>query len=88
MLTLLTVAWPLTGLSQPALESAADRQRRIVETIEDEQARDGPYSEQLIGPLTALAVLYQEQGDDLLAAATFQRVRQVVRANYGLHSLE
>ncbi len=56
--------------------------------IEQEQARSGPYSEGLIGPLSDLALLYQDRGNHDLAAAVIHRVIQVVRANEGLHSLE
>lgn len=88
VLTLLAVAAPCTSVAQSALESAADRQRQIVEEIEREQSLNGPRSEALIAPLTALALLYQENGDRGLATATIERVLEVVRANYGLHSLE
>jgi hypothetical protein len=70
-----------------ALDSAADRQRQIAERIEQEQSRNGPRSEGLIGPLSALALFYQENGDDRLAAPVIKRIRELVRANYGLHSL-
>jgi tetratricopeptide (TPR) repeat protein len=76
------------GLPQAVAETAADRQRQGIEAIEQEQSRNGPHSEQLIIPLTELALLYHESGDDVLAAATVERLLQVVRVNYGLHSLE
>ena len=66
----------------------ADRERQLLEIIEREQAQNGPHSEGLIGPLSRLAVLYRDNGDDTLAMATIERVLQVVRANDGLHSLE
>jgi hypothetical protein len=66
----------------------ADRERELFEIIEREQAQNGPHSEGLIGPLSRLAALYRDNGDDTLAVATIERVLQVVRANDGLHSLE
>ena len=74
--------------SQPVFDSAAERQRRIVESIEQEQSRNGPHAEGLIAPLTALVLLYQEEGDLDPAAATIEQVLQLIRVTYGLHSLE
>jgi hypothetical protein len=86
---LAALAWPAAGLSQPAPEpSVLDRQRQIAERIEQEEARNGPNSEGLIAPLSALALLYRESGDERLAVAVIERIRQLVRVNYGLHSLE
>lgn len=87
-LIVLAVAAPLVCFAQPNLESGADRQRELVERIEQEEARNGPRSEALIGPLTGLALLFQESGDRVLATATIERVLQVIRANYGLYSLQ
>jgi hypothetical protein len=69
-------------------DSAAERQRQLIERIEQEESRNGPVSEALIAPLTSLALLHQESGDHTLAAEVIRRVQQVVRVNYGLHSLE
>ena len=74
--------------SQPDLDAAADRQRQLVAAIEQVEARGGPYSEELIEPLTSLAVLHREAGDHDLAAAVIERLMHVVRVNHGLHSLE
>ena len=87
-LLLAAVAAAPSGLSQPGLGTDADRQRQIVATIEQEEARNGPTSEALIGPLSELVILYQDHGEHALAVAAIQRVRQVVRANSGLHSLQ
>jgi hypothetical protein len=88
LLLLAAVAVPSTSLPQAVVETAADRQRQIIEAIEQEQSRNGPRSEQLIVPLTELALFFQESGDHALAAAATERLLQVVRVNYGLHSLE
>lgn len=79
-----TPAEPLGAIAA----SAEDRHREIAAHIEQEQSKNGPYSEQLIPSLTALALLYQEEGDRELASAAIEQALQVVRANYGLHSLE
>jgi len=73
--------------SQSELDAAANRERQLVDSIEREVARGGAYSEELIAPLSELALLYQEADDRALASATIERALQVVRANYGLYSL-
>jgi hypothetical protein len=76
------------GFSQSSFGADAVRQQQIVERIQQEESRNGPYSEALIGPLSDLALIYQDRGDHDLAVAVITRVRQVVRANEGLHSLD
>ena len=73
--------------SQSELDAAANRERQLVDSIEREVSRGGAYSEELIAPLSELALLYQEADDRALASATIERALQVVRANYGLYSL-
>jgi hypothetical protein len=73
--------------SQSELDVAANRQRQLVDSIEQEVSRGGAYSEDLIAPLSELALLYQEADDRALASATIERALQVVRANHGLYSL-
>ena len=85
---LTVVSAPNRTLAQPGIMTAADRQRQLVETIQEEESGNGPMAEGLIGPLTALAMLYHEEGDQLLAAATIERVLQLMRVNYGLHTLQ
>jgi tetratricopeptide (TPR) repeat protein len=75
------------GFAQPAAESAVDRPQQIVEAIEREQSENGPLSEDLLSPLAALALYYQESGDPALVAGVLERIRQIVRAHYGLYSL-
>jgi hypothetical protein len=81
---------PGVAASQPALGPAADddSQARIVAAILGEEAKNGPYSAELIGPLTELSVLYEELGRHDLAAAVNDRARQAMRANYGLYTLD
>ena len=90
MLLLAAIAVPYASLSQPAFEPVAkdDQQQKIVERIRDEQSSNGPYSPDLIGPLSALGVLYQEGGDHGLAASAISQALQIVRFNYGLYSLD
>jgi hypothetical protein len=73
--------------SQSELDAAANRQRQLVDRIEQEISRGGAYSEELMSPLSELALLYQEADERALAIATIDRELQVVRANYGLYSL-
>jgi len=56
--------------------------------IEAAELRGGPNSTELIDPLTALGQLYQRGGESGLAATAFQQAVNVVRYNYGLHSLD
>lgn len=82
-------AVPCTCLSQPALESVADdAKHQIAERILEEQSEHGPYSIDLLDPLRALGLLYQESGQHDFAAAALEQALQVVRANYGLRSLD
>jgi hypothetical protein len=85
---LAAIAVPCVALPQAVTESAADRERQIIAAIGQEQSRNGPLAEQLIAPWSALALHYQESGDRALAAAAIHRILQLVRVNYGLHSLE
>jgi tetratricopeptide (TPR) repeat protein len=80
------VATP-AAFSQPTSEADAARQQQIIARIE-QQERNGPLSEGLVDPLSELALLYQDRGDHDLAVAVIHRIRQLVRANNGLHSLE
>lgn len=66
----------------------ADRERQLTEEVHAILSRNGPYSASLLEPLAALTLLYREQEDEALAAATVERARQVVRVNKGLHTLE
>ena len=87
-LLLAVIAAPPPALAQENLDELADRQREIVAAIEQEESLNGPFSEELIAPLTALSLFYEETGDYALADATIDRLLQVIRANYGLYSLE
>jgi hypothetical protein len=73
-----------------ALDGAAfdAEQRRILEQVEQIQARDGPYAPALLEELKQLIMLYRENDSPSLALVTIERALQVVRANSGLYSLE
>lgn len=60
----------------------------LLTRIEEEEARSGSFSKDLIEPLTALGLAYQEQGDHELAVAVLDRAFYLQRFNEGLHSLD
>lgn len=90
ILVLAAVAAPCAGIAQFAFERTPNdqQQRQIIERIQKIQLHDGPFSADLIDPLMALSLSYREHGDRDLASSTIERARQVVRVNYGLHSLK
>ena len=88
LLALAAYASALHSAEDAAAGAIADRQQPLLATIQEIQSRDGPYSPDLLGPLTALIEVYQEDDDAALAAVTIERARQVVRINSGLHTLE
>lgn len=90
ILALVAAAAPCAGLAQsePELRPNDQQQGQIVEKIRQIQSQDGPFSTDLIDPLTALGLSYQEHGRHDLAVAAIDRARHVVRANYGLYSLK
>jgi hypothetical protein len=75
--------------AQPTIERAADDAKSdITERIRQVQSEGGPYSKELIDPLTTLSLQYLEDGQSVLADAVLEQALQVMRANYGLRSLE
>jgi hypothetical protein len=77
------------SLAQPAIEGTADDTRsEIAERIRQAQSEGGPYAKELIDPLTTLSLLYLEDGQSVLADAVTEQALQVMRANYGLRTLE
>ena len=67
---------------------ADDDRERIANEISAAVASSGPQSADLIEPLTALGELYATEGQHALAAAALEEARHVVRANYGLYTLD
>ena len=86
LLLLAAIATPCTGFAQR--DPTDDLLGVIAERITEAQARGGPYSTELIDPLKSLSVLYEENGNHALASAVLEQAMQVIRANYGLRSLE
>ena len=82
------LALPRECQSQAEAPSAASGAEHLLAGIDEEQARNGPYSAQLIGPLTALSEYYRGAGDHRSATAADARALEVVRGHYGLSSLE
>jgi hypothetical protein len=78
------------AVAQPSLEapSTNDAETQLLAQLSEIQARDGPNSTESIGPMTALALIYQENGSHDLALAAIENARGVVSVNYGLYSLE
>jgi hypothetical protein len=75
--------------AQAAFELDADvAELELVERIEQIEAESGPMSADLIGPLRALGLVHEESGRQRLAAAAVERAWDLVRVNFGLHSLE
>jgi hypothetical protein len=79
---------PGIALSQDTLGQLAERQSQIVDELERMELEYGPQARELIEPLTALSLFYEEAGDYRLADPAIERLLQVIRANYGLYSLE
>jgi len=65
-----------------------EAQQQLVEQIRGIQAREGVHSEALIDPLTQLAMLLEQSGDDALAIAVIDQALDVVLNTRGLHSLD
>ena len=86
LLLLAAIASPCTGFAQR--DPTGDLLGVIADRITEAQARGGPYSTELIDPLKSLSVLYEENGNHALASAVLEQAMQVIRANYGLRSLE
>ncbi len=90
LLLLLGAVVPARAFPQETFVPTAnsERQRQVIDEIDAERSQNGPYSSALIEPWTQLALLYQEDGSRALAIAAFEQARQVVRANYGLHTVK
>jgi hypothetical protein len=72
---------------QPALPFATTAaQTALVEQIAQLRAEGGPNAAAAIDPLRALALQYQETGDDALAIGILEEARHVTRVHRGLTS--
>jgi tetratricopeptide (TPR) repeat protein len=77
-----------TASSESLFDPTDDPRGRLADKILEAQAKDGPHAKELIELFTALGLFYGENGSHALAIAAIEQALQVVRANYGLHSLE
>jgi hypothetical protein len=84
----LLAAMAPAGAQPPGDEPTADAADEVTERIREAQTQGGPYSKDLIDPLTTLSLQYLEQGRLALADAVIEQAMQVMRANYGLRTLE
>ncbi len=77
---------------EPPARGAIDELTRVteplLERIEEEEARYGLFSKELIEPLTALGLAYQELGEHELAVGVLDRAFYLQRFNSGLYSLD
>ena len=87
LLVFAVICGPRVGLAQLALGTPSDDEAQHLERIE-QQLQNGAESGDLIDPYAALGLLYEERGDYALAAAAVEQALEVVRINYGLHSIE
>ena len=88
--SLVTLAlMPSLGSSQGVSERfrAAERER-VAEEMAAAQAEEGPRSPALIELYAALGAQYENDGQHGLATAALEQARSLVRANYGLHTLD
>jgi hypothetical protein len=82
-----TLAAASAAVAQPALTVATtDEQTALVEQIARLRAEGGPNAAAAIAPLRALALQYQEAGDDALAIGVLEEARHITRVNLGLTS--
>ena len=81
---------PGAALAQPALElfATTDAQVELVRQITELRALGGPAPEAAIAPLRALALQYQEAGNDALAVVALEEARHVTRVHQGLWSAD
>jgi hypothetical protein len=78
----------LAAFTTPAVAELHADDGPLLNQIQEILSRDGPYSYDLLEPLTQLGLLYQESDDETLALVTLERAVHIVRVNKGLHTLE
>ena len=79
------------GTKNAAADSADDLTtitEPLLSGIAEEEARNGPYSADLIGLLTSLGLAYQEHDENVLAVAVLDRALYLKRVNEGLFGIE
>ena len=78
----------LAAFTPPVVAESNADDDPLINQIQEILSRDGPYSLELLTPLSRLGLLYQEGEDYSLALVTLERARHIVRVNNGLHSIE
>lgn len=76
------------GISSSQSAEPVDEKDRIAAEIVAAQSQDGARSPALIELLTELGAIYETEGQYALATAALEQARALVRANYGLHTLD
>jgi len=82
------MALVLAAFTTPVIAELNADDDSLLNQIQEILSRDGPYSAELLEPLSRLGLLYQEGEDYALALVTLERAQHIVRVNNGLHSLE
>jgi hypothetical protein len=83
------VAVASAAFAQPQLGIGADETEiRLVEQIDELHTQSGPTAADLIEPLRALALLYQEDGEHARASVALEEARYITRVNHGLSSVD
>jgi hypothetical protein len=89
VITLAVMTTAVRTLAQPALPIAADEPlEQLTAEIGEIQSLQGGNSPDLIEPLTALSLLYEERGDYELALALVEETTRVIKINRGLHTID
>jgi hypothetical protein len=85
----LAVAVPSAAFAQPDSPPAVeDALEELIAKIDEIQSLQGPNSPDLIEPLAALSLVYEERRDYERALALVEEQTQVIEVNYGLHTLD
>jgi len=84
----LVAAFVLAAFTTPVVAELNADDDPLLNQIQEILSRDGPYSVELLEPLSRLGLIYQEGEDYALALVTLERAQHIVRINNGLHSLE
>ena len=81
LLALFSLSAQTSGAAAPALEE-------LLAEIDEIQSLRGGNSPDLVEPLTALSLLYEDAGNDELALALIVEAIRVIEVNQGLHTLD
>jgi hypothetical protein len=88
-IALAVMAAPSAAFAQPdPLPATEDRLQQLVAEIGEIQSLQGGNSPDLMEPLIALGVLYEEGADYELALAVVEETTRIIKINRGLHTLD